>query len=74
MNRRIDDHDLWTKADHNRYEDRIALELHALREDVGRLTLRVTLMIGGVGVLGFILPLIAPFVRAWLNLDTPAGQ
>lgn len=49
-------------------------ELAGIREDLEKLTTRVTLMIGAIGVLGFILPVIAPFVRAFLNLDTPAGQ
>ena len=72
-----DDHvhpDAWSKEDHNRYEDRIAKEIQNLEVTVEKLTTRVTLMIGAVGVLGFVIPLVAPFVRAFLNLDTPAGQ
>ena len=72
-----DDHvhpDAWTKEDHHRYEDRVSKDIQVLEGAVEKLTTRVTLMIGAIGVLGFVIPLLAPFIRAFLNLDTPSGQ
>jgi len=66
--------DIWTKEDHHRYEDRVSKDIQILEGAVEKLTTRVTLMIGAIGVLGFVIPLLAPFIRAFLNLDTPSGQ
>ncbi len=66
--------DTWSREDHHRYEDRIAKEIANLETSVEKLTTRVTLMIGAIGILGFVIPLLAPFIRAFLNLDTPTGQ
>jgi hypothetical protein len=83
--RRASDHvhpEYWTEADQYRFEDRIAKEVQAvrremreemtgLREELGKLSYRITLMLGGLVLLAFLLPLIAPFIRDWLNLPTP---
>jgi hypothetical protein len=65
---------MWSKEDHHRFEDRMARELGGLREDVEALTTRITLMLGGLTLIAVLLPVIAPFVRALLNIDPPAGQ
>jgi len=70
-----DDHvhpDAWSKADHNRFEDRMNDELEKIEKAVGALTLRVTLMLGALMFIATLLPIISPFIRAWL--DIPSGQ
>lgn len=60
--------DLWTRDAQHRYEDRTSDELEHLRSSVERLTTRVTLMMGGIGLLIFIIPIAAPLIRAMLGL------
>ena len=72
--RRADDHvheQYWTEADQHRFEDRVSIELRAMRTDLERLTTRVLTLFGGVIVLAFLLTLIAPFVRSWLGVPLP---
>lgn len=64
--------DAWSKADHNRFEDRMNVELEKIEEAIGALTLRVTLMLGALTFIAILLPVISPFIRAWL--DIPSGQ
>lgn len=74
---RISDHvhaEAWTKDDHYRFEARVTSELEKLETAVHDLTNRVTLMLGGLTLVAVLLPVIAPFIRAWLNVDTPTGQ
>lgn len=66
--------DSWSKADHHRFEDRMNEELTKIEKAIGSLTTRVTLMIGGLTLIAILLPVISPFIRAWLNVDTPTGQ
>lgn len=68
--RRASDHvhsEYWEEAQQHRYEDRIAGELKGIREEVGRLATRITFLMGAVAILAFLLPLIAPFIRDFLN-------
>lgn len=53
FSRRQDDRP-WTKGDQERFEDRIAVELRELREDVERLGMRFAWLLGGLGVLVFV--------------------
>jgi hypothetical protein len=79
--RRADDHnhpEYWTEDAHHRFESRTATEMERLRVEVekvetkvGELTTRITLMLGALGLIAFLLPIISPFVRLWLNLETP---
>lgn len=72
-----DDHvhpDSWSKSDHHRFEDRMNDELTKIEHAIASLTTRVTLMIGGLTLVAILLPVLAPFVRALLNLDAPSGQ
>lgn len=66
--------DSWSKSDHNRFEDRMNDELTKIEKAIGSLTTRVTLMLGGLTLIAILLPVISPFIRAWLNVDTPTGQ
>jgi len=68
--RRVTDHshpDYWEEAQQHRYEDRIAGELQGIKQEVSRLATRITMLMGAVAVLAFLLPLIAPFIRDFLN-------
>lgn len=66
--------DAWNKEDHYRFEARVSAELEKLEKAVDHLTTRVTLLLGGIGFLAFVSTILAPFVRAWLNIDVPSGQ
>lgn len=75
--RASDDHnhpEYWTAEAHHRFEDRISREINNLREDLDAIGMRITLLLGGLGIMAFLVPVLAPFFRAWLNIDTPAGQ
>lgn len=75
--RRADEHvhtEYWTADAHHRFEDRVSKELHELRSDVAALTSRLTYLLGALAIIAFMLPIIAPFVRAILGLDAPSGQ
>lgn len=68
--RRLTDHahdDYWEVNQQHRYEDRIASELQGIKQEVGKLSSRITMLMGAVAVLAFLLPLIAPFIRDFLN-------
>jgi hypothetical protein len=79
--RRADDHnhpEYWTADAHHRFEDRTAKELQSLKAEVekvevkvGELTTRITLMLGALGLIAFLLPIISPFVRLWLGVESP---
>lgn len=62
----------WTKDEHYRFEDRMNDELTKIERAIESLTVRVTLMIGALTLVAVLLPVIAPFIRAWL--DIPSGQ
>jgi len=61
--------ELWAKEDHYRFEDRMHSELKDLEIAVDKLTTRITLMLGGLTLIAVLLPVIAPFIRAWLNIQ-----
>ena len=61
----------WTEHDQIRFEDRIVREMEGIRAEVKALTGRMTLLLGGLVLLAFLLPLVAPFIRDWLNLPEP---
>ena len=68
--RRVTDHahpEYWEESQQHRYEDRIAAELQGIKQEVSRLATRITMLMGAVAVLAFLLPLIAPFIRDFLN-------
>jgi hypothetical protein len=71
MARNGEDHvhpDYWKAEQHYRYEDRMHKEFENLERAVDSLKTRITLMIGGLMLVAFLLPVIAPFVRAFLNI------
>lgn len=69
--RRITDHyhpEVWTRDDQHRFEDRISSELKEMRNDLEKLATRVLMIFGGIVVLAFIIPLLVPALREWLNI------
>ena len=75
--RRADDHvhpEYWLAEDHHRFDSGIKEELKEIRREMDAIATRLTLLLGGLGILAFLVPLISPFLRAFLNLDTPQGQ
>lgn len=70
--RRPGDHghpEYWAKDDHYRFEDRVNMELQKIEDAVDRLTFRITLMLGALTLIAVMLPVIAPFIRAWLDIS-----
>lgn len=58
----------WTQHDHERFEDRIAIEIRSLHSSVDKMNNRLTLLFGGIAVIGFVIPVIAPFIQKILGL------
>ena len=62
--------EFWTVAEQYRFEDHLDLQLRKMQLSIDRLTARLTLLMGGVGVLAFMVPIVAPLLRSWLNIPT----
>lgn len=72
--RRLTDHvhsEYWEVSEQRHYEQRmtdelkgIRMETRGMRSEIKALSDRVLLMLGGIALLAFIIPLIAPFVRS----------
>ena len=70
--RRAEDHvhtEYWEQSEQHRFEDRIGRELNGIRQEVGKLRQQVTMIIGPIGILAFLLPIIAPFIRSVLRIS-----
>jgi len=52
----------------HRYEDRIKDELESLERAVDRLTQRVTMLLGGIGLLVFVIPIVSPWIRSFVGV------
>jgi len=64
--RRASDHvhlEYWEESQQHRYEDRMASELQQIRSEVKKLADRILLLMGALGLLAFVLPIAAPFIR-----------
>lgn len=69
--RRASDHvhpEYWEESQQHRYEDKIGAELNGIKHEVKTLSDRILLVMGGVGLLAFVLPLIAPFIRGLFGI------
>jgi hypothetical protein len=67
--RRITDHyhpDYWTRSEQHRHEDRMSREVENLEQAVRMLANRVTLMLGALALIGFLIPIVVPFIRSFL--------
>ena len=83
--RRLTDHvhpGYWTQEQQHRYEDKVSREVGELRKDfreeadgfrteLGRMNNRLLLLLGGLGVVAFVLPIAAPFIRAAIGFPGP---
>ena len=58
----------WEETDQHRFEDRVSQELHAIRGEVRSLRQTVTMLMGAIAVLAFILPIAAPFIRSLMGI------
>lgn len=73
--RRPTDHyhpDMWTRAEQYRHEEMMGREIAQLEVEVARLKGRLTLMLGGLGLLAFVLPILAPIMWQLLNISVPS--
>jgi len=69
--RRAEDHvhpEYWEETQQHRFEDRVGQELGGIKQEVSKLRQTVTMMIGAIGILAFLLPVIAPFIRSVLDI------
>ena len=67
--RRITDHwhpDYWTRPEQTRHEDRMSKEIESLEAAIRLLANRVTLMLGALALIGFLIPIVVPFIRSFL--------
>ena len=60
--------DYWHRDAQHRYEDRTREELQKLESAIDRLTQRVTLLLGGIGLLVFVIPIVSPWVRSFVGI------
>lgn len=60
--------ELWTVDQQHRYEDRVTQEIRELEKAVNSLTNRLTLLMGGMALIIFLIPVAAPFIRGFLGL------
>lgn len=67
-------HELWSKADHERFEDKLEDRLERMDDDIKGLGNRITLLLGALGLIAFLLPIIAPFIRLFLGVDVPSDR
>jgi hypothetical protein len=75
--RRASDHwhvEFQTHEAQVRYEARIEKQLEHIREELETLATRMLLMMGGLGIVAFMLPIIAPFLRDLLGVEVPPSQ
>ena len=67
----MDDHvhtDYWSRDAQMRYEDRTREELQKLESAIDRLTQRVTMLLGGIGLLVFVIPIVSPWIRSFVGV------
>lgn len=64
----------WTRADQIRYEQRIDKRLDGISAELKSIASRMTLMLGALGLVAFLLPILAPFLRALVGVDVPPAQ
>jgi hypothetical protein len=75
--RRVTDHwhvEYQTHEAQIRYEQRIEKQLEEIRDELQVLANRMLLMMGGLGLVAFLLPIIAPFLRDLLGVEVPPSQ
>ena len=58
----------WERDDQHRFEDRVSDEMKGIRGELRSLRQTVTMLMGAIAVLAFILPIAAPFIRGLIGL------
>jgi hypothetical protein len=58
----------WTRTEQYRFEDRMGDELKELNDQVRTLIVRMSVFMGAILLLSFLLPLILPFLRASIGV------
>ena len=68
----------WEESQQHRYEDRTSSELRQIREEMSHMRTdlketanRVLMLFVGVGILAFVIPIVAPFIRQLLGVQIP---
>lgn len=57
-----------TEGDLHREIGRVTDEVKGLRGDVQNLSSKFTMVMGAIGILAFLIPIAAPFIRSLLNI------
>jgi hypothetical protein len=69
--RRITDHihqEYWRETEQHRYEEEAARRFQRIEAAIEKLTQRITYLMGAIGLLLFLLPIIAPYIREFLGV------
>ena len=70
--RRITDHihqEYWRETEQHRYEEEVAKRIGRVEGAIEKLTNRITLLMGAIGLLLFILPILAPYIRDFIGIN-----
>lgn len=72
--RRITDHihqEYWRESEQHRYEEEISNRVSRIEAAIEKLTQRITYLFGAIGLLLFLLPIIAPYIRDFIGINGP---
>jgi hypothetical protein len=72
--RRITDHihqEYWRETEQHRYEEEVGKRIGRVEGAIEKLTQRITLLMGAIGLLLFVLPILAPYIRDFIGINGP---
>jgi hypothetical protein len=72
--RRITDHihqEYWRETEQHRYEEEVGRRIGRVEGAIEKLTQRITLLMGAIGLLLFVLPILAPYIRDFIGITGP---
>jgi hypothetical protein len=70
--RRITDHihqEYWRETEQHRYEEEVGRRIGRVEGAIEKLTQRITLLMGAIGLLLFVLPILAPYIRDFIGIS-----
>lgn len=70
--RRITDHihqEYWRETEQHRYEEQANERFRLIEQAIEKLTTRITYLMGAIGLLLFLLPIVAPYIRDFLGVN-----
>jgi hypothetical protein len=70
--RRITDHihqEYWRETEQHRYEEEVGRRIGRVEGAIEKLTQRITLLMGAIGLLLFVLPILAPYIRDFIGIN-----